>query len=62
MKTIKDSEMSSNLPEALEVYKTVQLLLTKTEISIEEIDAQERGLGLIRSGNVCSTRSLETLF
>ena len=62
MKTIKDSEMSSNLPEALEVYKTVQLILTKTEISIEEIDAQERGLGLIGSGNVCSTRSLETLF
>ena len=58
----EDSEMLSNLPEALEVYKAVWLILTKTETSIEEIDAQETGLGLIGAGKRCLTRLLETLF
>ena len=35
----EDSEMSSNLPEVLEVYRAAWLILTKTEISVEEIDA-----------------------
>ena len=43
----EDSEMLSNLPEALEVYRAVLLTLMRTEISIKEIDAQETGLGLI---------------
>ena len=30
-----------NLPEALEVYKAAWLILTKTEISVEEIDGRE---------------------
>ena len=34
------------------------LILTKTEISVEEIDAQETGLRLIRPGNECLTRLL----
>ena len=54
--------MSRNLLEALEVYKGAWLILIKTEISIEEIDAQETGLGLIGPGNGCLTRLLETLF
>ena len=54
--------MSSNLPEALEVYRAERFLLTKTEISIEEIGAQETGLGLTGSGNGCLTKLLETLF
>ena len=63
MKTIReDSEMPSNLPEVLEVYKAAWLILTKTEISIEEADAQETELGLIGPGNGCLTRLLETLF
>ena len=52
MKTIReDPEMSSNLPEVLEVYRAVWLILTKTEKSVEETDAQETGLGLIGPGN-----------
>ena len=63
MKTIrKDSEMSSNLPEALEVYGAVCLILTKTEIPIEEINTQETGLGLIGPGNGRLTKLLEIVF
>ena len=63
MKTIReDSEMSSNLPEALEVYRSAWLILTKTEISVKEIDVQETGLGLIGPGNERLARLLETLF
>ena len=63
VKTIReDSEMSSNLPEALEVYRAAWLILTKTEISIEEIDIQETGLGLTRTGNGRLTKLLEILF
>ena len=52
MKTIQEnSEMSSNLPEALEVYKSAWLIRKKTEILIEETDVQETELGLIRPGN-----------
>ena len=54
--------MSSNLSAALEVYKTACLILKKTEILIEEKDAQETGLGLIGPGNGRLTRLLETLF
>ena len=36
--------MSSNIPETLGVYRETWLILTKTEISIEEIDLQEIGL------------------
>ena len=54
--------MSSNLPEAIEVYIAAWLILTKTEISITEIDLQETGLGLIRPGNGRLTRLLEILF
>ena len=54
--------MSSNLPEALEVYRAAWLILTKTEISVKEIDAQETGLGLIGLGNRRLTRLLEALF
>ena len=62
MKTVgEDSEMSSNL-EALEVYRAEWLILRKTEISIEEIDAQETGLGLTGSGNGRLTKLLEILF
>ena len=43
--------MSSNLPEALEVYRAAWLILMKTEILIEQIDTQETGLGLIGPGN-----------
>ena len=46
-----DSEMLSNLTEALEVYRAAWLILTKTEYSIEETDAQETGLGLTGPGN-----------
>ena len=63
MKTIQeDSEISSNLPEALEVYRAAWLILTKTETSIEEIDAQETRLGLTGPGNGHLTMLLETLF
>ena len=63
VKTIReDSQMSSNLPEALEVYRAAWLMLTKTEISIEEIDTQETGLGLIGPGNGHLTKLLEILF
>ena len=54
--------MSSNLPEVLEVYRAAWLILTKTEISIEEIDTQETGLGLIGPGNRRLTKLLEILF
>ena len=54
--------MLSNLPEALEVYRAAWLILTKTEISFEEIDAHETGLGLISPGNERLGRLLETLF
>ena len=37
----EDSEMLSNLPEALEVHKKARLILTKMEISADEIDAQQ---------------------
>ena len=53
--------MSSSLPEALEVYRAAWLILTKTEISFEEIEAQETGLGLIGPGNGCLRKLLETL-
>ena len=63
MKTMwEGSEMLSNLPEALKVYWAAWFILTKMEISIEEIDAQETGLGLIGSGNRHLTRVSETLF
>ena len=62
VKTIReDSQLSSNLPEALEVYRAAWLILTKTEISIEEIDTQETGLGLIGPGNGRLTKLLEIL-
>ena len=54
--------MLSNLPESLDVYRAAWLILTKRETSIEEIDAQETGLGLIEHGNGDLTRLLETLF
>ena len=57
----EDSEMSSNLPEALEVFRAAWLIFTKTEISIKEIVAQEIGLGLIGLENRCLTRLLEAL-
>ena len=60
--TPEDSEMSSNLPEPLEVYRAAWLILTKTEFSIKETDAQETGLLLIGPGNGPLTRLLETLF
>ena len=63
LKTIReDSEMLSNLPEALEVYGAAWLKLTKMEISIEEIDVQETGLRLIGPGNGLLTKLLEILF
>ena len=63
MKKIREnSETSSNLPEALEVYRATLLILTKTEISIEETDAQETGLGFIGPRNGSLTSLLETLF
>ena len=62
MKTMReDSKMLSNLQEALEVYRAEWLILTKTEISVEEIDVQEMGLGLIGPGNG-RLMLLETLF
>ena len=54
--------MSSNLPEALEIYRAAWLTLTKREISIAEIDVQGTGLGLIGPGNGRLTRLLEILF
>ena len=39
-----------------------RFILTKTEISIEEIDMQETGLGLIGPGTGCLARPLQTLF
>ena len=63
MRTIQeDSEMLSNLQETLEVYKAPWLILTKTEISVEETDAQETGLGLVEPGNEHLTKLLEKLF
>ena len=42
MKTIQeDSEISTSLPEALEVYREAWSIFTKTEILIEETDAQD---------------------
>ena len=38
------------------------MILTKTEVSVEEIDVQETILGLIGPGNRLLTRLLETLF
>ena len=62
-KTIPEvSEMSSNLPEALEVYRAAWLILIETEISIEEIDVQQTGLGLTGPGNGRLTKLLEMLF
>ena len=62
-KTIPEvSEMSSNLPEALEVYRATWLILIETEISIEEIDVQQTGLGLTGPGNGRLTKLLEMLF
>ena len=58
----EDSEMSSNLVKALEVYRTAWLKLAKTETSIEKIVTQETGLGLTGPENGCLTRQLETLF
>ena len=54
--------MSSNLPEVLEVCRAAWLILTKTEISIAEINVQETGLGLIEPGKRRVTRLLEILF
>ena len=48
--------MLSNLPGALEVYRAAWLTLTKVEISVKEVDAQETGLGLIEPGNERLTR------
>ena len=53
--------MSSNLLEALEVYRVAWLILTKTEISIEEIDVQKARLGLIGPGNGRLTKLLQIL-
>ena len=54
--------MPRNLPETLiNVYKVAWLILTKMEISVEEIGAQETGLGLIGPGNECFAGLLETL-
>ena len=58
----EDSEMSSNLSEALEVCRPAWLILTIMKISIEETDAPETGLRLIEPGNGCLARLLETLF
>ena len=49
-------------PRSVKSLLTAWFILTKTEISIEEIDAQETGLGLIGSGNRHLTRLSETLF
>ena len=56
--------MSSNhnLSQALELYKLVWELYTCQEISIEEIDLQERGLGLIGPGDGILTYILEKCF
>ena len=54
----EDLKMSSNLPDALELYRAAWLILAKTE----EIDAQETRLGFIGPGNGRLTRLLETLF
>ena len=63
MKTIReDSEILSNLPEPLGVYRAVWLILPRTKISTEEIDAQETGLGLFGPGNGNLTKLLEMLF
>ena len=63
METIReDSEILSSLPEALKVYRAAWLILTKKEISVEETDAQETGLGLIGPGNEHLGKLLETLF
>ena len=48
--------MSSSLPEALEVYRAAWQILTKEEILIEEIHAQETGLELTGPGNGRLTR------
>ena len=60
--TWEDSEMLSNFPEALEVYRAAWLILTKTEIWIKEIDIEETGLGLIGPWNGCLTKLLGILF
>ena len=54
--------MLSNLLAALEVYRAAWVILTKTEISVEEMDVQETGFGLIGPGNGFLTRLLETIF
>ena len=58
----EDSEMFSNLPEALELYRAAWLVLTNMEISVAEIDVQEIELGLIGPGNGRLTSLLEILF
>ena len=63
MKTIQeDSEMWSNLPEVLEAYRAAWLIFTKAKISIEKIDVQETGLGLIGPGKEPLAKLLEILF
>ena len=54
--------MSSYIAEALGIYREAWLILTKTEISIKEIDVQEIRLGLIGPGNGTLTKLLEILF
>ena len=58
----KDPEMSSNLPEALKLYRAAWLVLTKTEIPIKETDAPATRLGLTGPGNGHLTCLSETLF
>ena len=53
--------MTNNLPEALELYRAAWMVLTKSEITVEGIDRQECGLGLIGPGNSYLTGLLETL-
>ena len=53
--------MSSNLQEALQVNRAAWSTLKQAEISIEKIDVQETGLGLIGPGNRRLTKLLEIL-
>ena len=43
--------MSSNLPEALEVYRAAWLIFMRMEILFKEIDVHETALRLIGPGN-----------
>ena len=55
-------KMSSNLPEALEVYRAAWLIFMRMEILFKEIVVHETALRLIGPGNWCFTKLLEILF